>query len=77
MYKNKGKKSNRPHKWTKRIPHYMIAEVTGISENTIKAVRNGHRSKETTLGQKIEVAEILLEEGLNHLLKEVKRILKS
>lgn len=54
----------------------MIAGTVGCSESMVKAVRNGERSSETTLGQRIVVAEILLEEGINNLMKEVKRILQ-
>lgn len=61
---------------SKKIPHVWISGTVGCSESMVKAVRNGERSNETTLGQKIEVAEILLEDGVNNLLKEVKRILQ-
>lgn len=52
----------------------MVAEVTGASESTVKAVLNGKRSSDSALGQTIQVADILLEEGLSKLLDEVKRV---
>lgn len=76
MPENNRNKSNRPKNSRIKIPRKWIAETVGCSENTVKAVQNGQRSKETDLGQKIEVAEILLEDGINPLLAEVKRIVQ-
>lgn len=76
MAENSVNNSNSHSTTTKKIPHVWIADTVGCSESMVKQVRNGQRNKDTSLGQKIEVAEILLEDGRNKLLAEVKRILQ-
>jgi hypothetical protein len=51
----------------------MVAEAVGCALSTVKAVRNGQRSNETDLGQRIEVAEILIQDKL---INEVKRLIQ-
>jgi hypothetical protein len=70
MPQNTVKKSNNQ---SKRIPHWLIAEVVGCAPGTVKAVRNGQRSNETNLGQQIMVAEILIQDKL---INEVKKLVQ-
>jgi hypothetical protein len=74
MNENKRIISKRPEK--RKPSNIIISEVTGIPVNTVKAIRNGKRSKETNKGQKVEIAEMLIEEGTNKLIEEVKRVVK-
>lgn len=71
--KNKVKKPNRPKK---RVSPSLIAEVVGCSGSLVRQVISGDRSNETSMGQRIEIADMLLEEGLNKLVTEVKRVVK-
>lgn len=76
MTENKGKKSNRPKKSAAKVPHKTIAYVVSCSPNTVKAIRNNQRNDQTNLGQRIELAEILIEEGQNKLLEKVKELVQ-
>lgn len=76
MGENNAFKSNCLNKGVQVVSHGMIAEAVGCSPNTVKAVRNGQRNKDTDLGQRIEVAELLLVEGQNKLIQEVKRVVQ-
>lgn len=58
----------------KRIPHWMIAQTVGCSLSTVKAVRYGHRSNKTVLGQRIETAEMLIKDKLINEVKELVQI---
>jgi hypothetical protein len=73
MSQNSVKKSNCPNLQHKRIPHWMIAQAVGCSISMVKAVRNGQRSNETDLGQRIEVAEALMSDKL---INEVKKLVQ-
>ena len=74
MPQNKAFNSKRHRKNPKKVSNETIAEAVGASESTVKAIRNGRRSAETDLGQRIQIADMLFEEGQNKLLEEVKRI---
>jgi hypothetical protein len=76
MAENTLKNSKRPNKQRSSISHKTIAYVVECSPNTVKAVRNGQRSNETDLGQRIELAEILIVEGQNKLLDKVKELVQ-
>lgn len=76
LSQSKAFKSNRHRKITKKIPHWKIAEAVNASESMVKKVRSGDRSNETDLGQRIQIAEMLIEEGENKLLQEVKRVVQ-
>ena len=73
MNQSTTKKTKCPKTQSKRIPHWMVAEVVGCSLSMVKAVRNNQRSNETALGQRIEVAEILLQDKL---INEVKKLVQ-
>lgn len=73
MPQNTIKKPKCPKPRNKRIPHWLIAEIVGCAPGTVKAIRNGQRSKTTNLGQRIEVAEILI---ADKLINEVKKLVQ-
>lgn len=73
MSQNSENKSNCPKIG---IPHDVISDVTDVPVSTVKAIRTGKRSNETATGQRVQVAEILINDGLNKLLAEVKRIVQ-
>lgn len=54
-------------------PH-LVSEAVGCSTSLVRQVRSGERSGDTPTGQRIEIADMLLEEGLDKLVLEVKRI---
>lgn len=58
----------------KRVSTTLIAEVVDCSPRMVRMVRDEKRSADTTTGQKIEVADMLLEEGMNKLITEVIKI---
>lgn len=60
----------------KRVSTSLLAEVVECSDRMVRMVRSDARNADTTTGQKIEVADMLLEEGLNKLITEVKKIVK-
>lgn len=57
----------------KRVSTSLISECVECSPIMVRKVQNGERSADTELGQKIEVAEMLLEEGLSGLVTNVKK----
>lgn len=59
-----------------KVSHEDIAYTVGASKSTVKAIRIGGRSQETETGQRVMIAEMLIEEGTNKLLEEVKRIVQ-
>lgn len=60
----------------KRVPSTVVAEVVGCGVSTVSMVLNGKRNADTRVGQNIEVANMLLEEGFDKLVNEVKRVVK-
>jgi hypothetical protein len=70
------KKKTKNPKTEKLVSSEMVAGVVGCSSSMVRQVRSGDRSQDTDLGQTIMVADILLEEGTNKLIQEVKRIIK-
>ena len=73
MLENNRIKSNRPKK-VRKIPSSWIAEVSKTSPSMVRMVRNEARNTEKGAGLRVELAEMLLEEGVNKLLDEVKRV---
>jgi len=69
--KNRNKKINR-HK--KRVSKKLVAEVVGCSTTMVSDVMNGNRNADTDLGTRIELADVLLEEGVNKVIADVKKI---
>lgn len=59
----------------KRVSSSVIAEVVGCSPSMVRMVIRGDRNTDSTKGQQIEVAKMLLEEGMNKLVNEVKRVI--
>ena len=70
------KSKKRHKKYSKKVSHEDVAYTVGASKSTVKAIRNGNRSNETDLGQRVQIAEMLIEDGQNKLLEEVKRIVQ-
>ena len=68
--KSKGKKEKVAKK---RVSTSLISECVSCSGVMVRMVRRGDRNADTDLGQKIEVAEMLLEEGINQLVVNVKK----
>jgi len=60
----------------KRVSSTVVAEVVGCGKSTVTMVLKGQRNPNTNTGQRIEVANMLLEEGMDKLVNEVKRIVK-
>lgn len=58
------------------VPVRWVADVAGSSESLVRMVRNGTRNADEGAGSRVKVAEMLLEEGINSLLDEVKRLVK-
>jgi hypothetical protein len=75
MAKNKQIITNSPKK-TVEIPTRWVAEVAQTSESLVRMVRNGKRNADEGAGSRVKVADMLLEEGVNSLLEEVKRVVK-
>jgi hypothetical protein len=73
-HKKSKKKSTMKAAKVSKIPADWVAEASGTSVSTVFSVRNGNRNKDGEKAQKIVVAEILLEEGTNKLINEVKRV---
>lgn len=76
MPQNKENKTNSLKKKPVRVPHSWIANAVGCSDSLVKAVRIGKRSNYSDAGQRIEVAEMLIDEGVNKLLAEVKKVVQ-
>lgn len=76
MSKDNVKKTRCPKNEAIRVPARVVAQVVGCSASTVKAIRQDERSDDTELGRRIRIAEDLLTDGSNLLLKEVKRIVK-
>lgn len=72
--KSKEIKNNRPKKWVSRT---MIAHVVGCGNSTVSSIFNGKRNPDTDLAQRIEVAEMLLSEGVEKAIEDVKKIVKK
>lgn len=75
MAKNKDKKTN-GHKNTVEIPAEWVASAAGASTSLVRAVRKGERKADNGAGSRVKVADMLLSEGVNNLLEEVKRVVK-
>jgi hypothetical protein len=60
----------------KRVTSTVVAEVVGCSKEMVTKVRSGRRNADTDKGQQIEVADMLLEEGMNKLVNEVKKLVR-
>lgn len=69
--KNKQHKTKRPKK---RASVGLISEVSKAAPTTVRQVLRGERSQETSIGQRIMISEMLLEEGMNKLIEEVKKV---
>lgn len=80
-YKIKEKKAIQPNSHRnfskKKFSNSEISEVTGVPKNTVKAIRNGARNGATPTGEKVTLAEHLLEEKHNTLLESVKKLLNK
>jgi len=74
--KNKHKNQKR-HK--KLVTRALVAEVVGCGERTVKKVLGPvpQRNRDTDLGQRIEIADILLEEKFEKAVNEVKAIVRK
>lgn len=69
--KSKQHKTKRPKK---RASVSLISEVSKAAPTTVRQVLSGDRSQETSIGQRIIISEMLLEEGINKLVEEVKKV---
>ena len=69
-------KDNKTKGTKKRVSSTVVAEVVGCGVSTVSMVLRGQRNADTPLGQTIEVADMLLEEGYNKLINEVKMVVK-
>ncbi|MBS1642745.1 MAG: hypothetical protein JST94_11945 [Bacteroidetes bacterium] len=86
MLENKQKKTKRHKRLSKKItmklnkvskvPADWVAAASGTSVSTVFSIRNGNRNKEGKKAQKVEVAEMLLQEGSNKLIEQVKVLVK-
>lgn len=65
------KKSN------KQISSKVIAKVAGVSEHTAKSVLSGRRNENTDAGQRVILADSLLNEQWNGMVKAVTQILNK
>ncbi|PZP39453.1 MAG: hypothetical protein DI598_19955 [Pseudopedobacter saltans] len=72
--KSKEIKNKCPKNWVSRT---MIAHVIGCGKTTVSAVFNGKRSSDTDLAQRIEVAEMLLSEGVEKVIDDVRKVVKK
>ncbi len=70
--KSINKKSKRPKK---RIYSSLVAEVVSCSSSTVRQVLAGSRSQNTELGKTIVAVNILLEQGMEKLILEVKTLI--
>ena len=61
----------------KRTNSRIIAEVVGCSSSTVRQVANGDRSAETSLGQRIAVATMILEDGIEGIIINAKKTLQN
>lgn len=72
--------NSKGHKKTSKkiieIPAGWVAEAVKCSESTVRSSRNGTRGNTGKVGQSIEIAELLLEEGVNQLIEAVKKVVK-
>ena len=68
-HKSINKKSKGPKK---RVYSSLVAEVVNCSPSTVRQVLAGSRSRDTELGKTIVAANILLEQGMEKLILEVK-----
>ena len=59
-----------------KVPADWVAAASGTSVSTVFSIRNGNRNKEGKKAQKVEVAEMLLQEGSNKLIEQVKVLVK-
>lgn len=70
--KNIAEKTKSPKK---RVSTRVIAEVVGCAPCTVTQVQTGIRSPFSKTGQKIEVAQMLLEEGFENVIIKTKNTL--
>ena len=54
----------------------VVAGVVGCSSAAVRMIKSGKNTGYSDQAQRIQVAEMLLEEGANKLIEEVKRIVK-
>ncbi len=74
LHKSIRKKTNSPK--NNRVNTRVIAEVVGCSPCTVVQVLNGKRSSDTYTGERIQVAQLILEEGIESVIVRAKSILQ-
>ncbi|TAN15155.1 MAG: hypothetical protein EPN37_10285 [Chitinophagaceae bacterium] len=62
------------NKKKKRVGKPLVAEVVGCSREYVGKVLQGKRKQDTEISENIMLADSLLEEGMNKLIEEVKRV---
>lgn len=72
--KSTNKKNNRPKK---RVSQAWVAEVVGCSQAMVSDIKNNNRNNDTDLGTRIELADVLLEEGVEKVISDVKKIVRK
>ena len=76
--KIRNKITKRPIKRLKRtVSSKIVAEVVGCAPCTVIQVQKGIRSADTYTGQRINVATMLLEEGISSLIINTKKLLNQ
>lgn len=72
MIKDKNKKSRCPKKY--RLTASEVAEIVGCSVSYVKQLRCGAVAKSSEMAREVLAVDLLAEDGTNHLIKEIERI---
>jgi len=72
--KNRQEKTKSPKK---RVSSSVVAEVVGCAPCTVTQVLSGVRNSDTELGQKIQIANMVLEEGIESVIVKAKKTLSN
>lgn len=72
MTKDKNKKTRSPKKY--RLTASEVAEIVGCSESYVKQLRCGVVPKTSPMAREVLAIDLLAENGTNHLIKEIERI---
>ena len=60
----------------KRVTSVLIAEVVERADSTVRQVKNGFITNNLELAAKVQLAEEILEKGMQQLVNETKTIIR-
>ena len=72
MIKDKNKKTRSPKNY--RLTAQEVSEMAGVSVSYVKKIRAGLVNRDTALARQVLAIDLLANDGTNHLIKEIERI---